>query len=94
MLGLEVPRQGQPVNQCWLFLMAGLGQLRERFGLTEARSACLERIYKNLKHVPIQAICMEKPLKTAWVGLKVGWGRASENHRDGANSVNQVDGNS
>ena len=35
---------------------------------------------------------MEKPLETAWVGLKVGWGRASKNHQGGANSVNQVDG--
>ena len=35
---------------------------------------------------------MEKPLETAWVGLKVGWGRASGNHQCAANSVSQVDG--
>ena len=35
---------------------------------------------------------MEKSLETAWMGLKVGWSRASSNHQGGANSVNQVDG--
>ena len=35
---------------------------------------------------------MEKPLETAWVGLKVGWGRASGNHQGRANIMNQVDG--
>ena len=35
---------------------------------------------------------MEKPLETAWVGQKIGWGRASGNHQGGANSVSQVDG--
>ena len=35
---------------------------------------------------------MEKPLLTAWVGLKVEWNRASENHEGGANSVSQGDG--
>ena len=35
---------------------------------------------------------MEKPLKTAWVGLKVGWGRALGNNQGKANRVNQVDG--
>ena len=44
-----------------------------------------------MKHEPRQAICMEKPLKTAWVALKVGWSRASGNRQGGANSVSQVD---
>ena len=35
---------------------------------------------------------MEKPPETAWVGLKVGWERASRNHPDGKNNVRQVDG--
>ena len=35
---------------------------------------------------------MEKPLKTAWVSLKVGWGRASGNHQGGENCDSQVDG--
>ena len=35
---------------------------------------------------------MKKPLETAWVGLESVWGRASENHQGGANSVGQVDG--
>ena len=30
-LGLEVPRQGQAVNQGWLLLVPGLGQLNERY---------------------------------------------------------------
>ena len=34
---------------------------------------------------------MEKPLEQAWVGLKVGWGRASGNYQGGANNVSQVD---
>lgn len=33
---------------------------------------------------------MRKPLEIVWVGLKVGWGSASENHPGGANNVNQV----
>ena len=37
---------------------------------------------------------MKKPLETAWVGLKVGRGRASGNHQDGASSVSQVNGDS
>ena len=39
-----------------------------------------------------QAIHMEKSLEAAWVDLKVGWGRASENHQGEANSVSQDDG--
>ena len=35
---------------------------------------------------------MEKPLETPWVGLQVGWGRVSENHQGGVNSVSQVHG--
>ena len=35
---------------------------------------------------------MEKPLETAWVGLKFGWGQASGNHLGRANSGSQVDG--
>ena len=31
-LGLEVPRQGQAVNQGWLLLVLGPGPLRERYG--------------------------------------------------------------
>ena len=33
---------------------------------------------------------MKKPQETAWIGLQVGWGRASENHQGEANSVSQV----
>ena len=33
-----------------------------------------------------------KNLETTWVGPKVEWGGASENHQGGANSVSQVDG--
>lgn len=33
---------------------------------------------------------MEKPLEEAWVGLQVGWGRASANHQSGANGASQV----
>ena len=33
---------------------------------------------------------MEKPLETAWVGLKVGCGGASGNHQRGANNVSQA----
>ena len=29
-------------------------------------------------------------MEIAWVGLKVGWGRASGNHQGRANSVSQV----
>ena len=35
---------------------------------------------------------MEKPLETAWVGLRVGWDTASGNHQSGVNSVSQVGG--
>ena len=35
---------------------------------------------------------MEKPLETAWVVLKVGWGGVSGNHQGGVNSASQVDG--
>ena len=35
---------------------------------------------------------MEEPLETSWVGLEVGWGRASGNHQGDANNVSQVDG--
>ena len=41
---------------------------------------------------PRQAICMEMSLDTTGVGLQFGWGRYSENHQDGVNSDNQVDG--
>ena len=47
---------------------------------------------ENLKHGPREAICMEKPVETAWVGPKVGWGWASGNDQGGAKSVSQVDG--
>ena len=49
-------------------------------------------ISDNLKHGPRQAIGMEKPLETAWVGPKVGSGKASGNHQVGTNSVSLVDG--
>ena len=51
-----------------------------------------ERIFKNLKHGPRQAICIEKPLETAWVILKVGWARTSRNHQGGSNCVSQAHG--
>lgn len=51
---------------------------------------CLE----NLKHDPRQAICMENPLGTALVSLKVGCGGVSGNHQGGANSVSQDGGDS
>ena len=35
---------------------------------------------------------MEKPLETAWTGLRVGWVGVSGNHQDGAKSVSQVNG--
>ena len=35
---------------------------------------------------------MEKPVETAWVGPRVGWGWASGNDQGGAKSVSQVDG--
>ena len=31
-------------------------------------------------------------METAWVGLKVGWGRASGNYQGGSYSVSQVGG--
>ena len=31
---------------------------------------------------------MEKPLDIAWVGLKVGWGRISENQQCKVSTVN------
>ena len=34
---------------------------------------------------------MENALETTWVGLEVGWGRASESHQGGANSVSHID---
>ena len=52
----------------------------------------VERIQENLKHGIRQAICMEKPLETAWVDPKVGWGMAPGNHQSGENSVSQSDG--
>ena len=45
----------------------------------------------RLKHEPRQAICMERPLKTAWASPRVGRGGASGNHQGGGNSVSQVD---
>ena len=35
-----------------------------------------------------------KALETVRLGLKFGWGRALGNHRSGAHSVSQVDGDS
>ena len=50
--------------------------------------ACL-REFK--KFGPRQAIHMENPLETAYVGPKFGWGQVSGNHQSGLNSVSQVD---
>ena len=44
-----------------------------------------------MKHRARQGVHMEKPLETAWVGLKVGWGEVSLIHHGGASSVSQVD---
>ena len=45
-----------------------------------------------MKHEPKQAIGMEQPLETAWVGLIVVWGGSSGNHQGGENSVSQIVG--
>lgn len=47
-----------------------------------------------MKDEPHQAICMEKHLEAAWVGLKVWVDKASRNHHGQINSVNKVDGDS
>ena len=49
-----------------------------------------ERFQESPKYEAREAICVEKPLETAWMGLKVGWGGLSGNHQGGANSVSQV----
>nr|KAF6450428.1 hypothetical protein HJG59_008322 [Molossus molossus] len=43
-----------------------------------------------MKQEPRQANLMVKPLGTAWVDPKVGWGGASGNHQGGATSVSQI----
>ena len=45
-----------------------------------------------MKHEPRQAIYIEKPQLTAWVGWYVGWDRISGDLQGGTNSVSQVDG--
>ena len=39
------------------------------------------RDFRSLKHKAREAICMEKPLETAWVGLWVRWGKVSWNYQ-------------
>ena len=45
-----------------------------------------------MKHGTRRDVLIEKPLETAWVGLKVGWDRASGYHQGGAKSENQIGG--
>ena len=51
-----------------------------------------ERFWESPKHEPKQAICMEKPLETAWVGPYSGWGVFLGNHQGQASSVSTIDG--
>ena len=91
-LGLEVSRWGQAVYQGQLVLEPGLGQFRKRY---RAQWGQMLLIWENLGKSEAwakQAIHMGKPLETACMGPKVGWGRASEIHQGGANSVSQVGG--
>ena len=44
MLGLVLPKQGQPVNQVWLLLMLAWGHLVRDMGLIEASCCLFERI--------------------------------------------------
>ena len=66
-LGLEVPWIGQAMNQGQLLLVLGLGQLTRYWGLLRPAAACL-RGFRNVRHDLRQAIPMEKPLETGWVG--------------------------
>lgn len=51
----------------------------------------LSEILEKSEHEPRQALCMEKSLEAAQVGLQVGWCEFSGNHQVKANSVSQVD---
>ena len=90
--GLGGARQGQAVNQGQLLLVPGLGQLSERHGAHWSHMLLVWHNSENLKHGLRQAIHTEKPLETAQVVLKFGWGKAWGNHQGGTNSVSQVDG--
>ena len=71
MLGLEVPRLVQTVNQGQLLLVLGLGPLSKRC-LLRPDSSCLRGFRKNRKYEQRQTFPVEKPLETAWVALKIG----------------------
>ena len=43
-LGLEVPRRDQAVNQCWLLLVLSLEKLGTVTGIAEVRCCLFERI--------------------------------------------------
>ena len=42
MVGLEVPRRGQAVNQGWLLQVLILGNIMKVMGLTESRCCLIE----------------------------------------------------
>ena len=91
-LGLEVPRRGQEVNQSWLLLVPDLGPLSERY------RACWSQmllVWENLEKSEAWAKTSHlygKATGNNFVGLEFGRGGALGNHRGGVNSVSQVDG--
>ena len=93
-LGLEVQRKGAAVNQGQLPLLLGLGSLHKRYRAHWGQMLLVWKVLGKSEAWAKTGLHKEKPLKTASVGPQVGWGRISGNHRGGANSVSQDDGDS
>ena len=66
-LGLEVPRRGQGVNQGWLPLVWGLGPLSKRYGTQRPDATCLRDFRK------VWSMNQDRPFiwKSSWKQL--GW---------------------
>ena len=92
LLGLEVSGEAGPaVNQGQLLLVLGLGPLSQRCELSESQMMLIQENLGKSEAWAKTNHLYRKPLETAWVGLKAGWGRASGNHQGGVKSMIQVD---
>ena len=93
-LGLEVPRQDQAVNQEQLLLVPGLGPLSMRYRACWGQMLLIWEILGKSKVWAKIGHFHGKPPETVWVGLQVGWDWVSGNYQGGENSVSQLDGDS
>lgn len=55
------------------------------------QDAAFLRDFRKSKHERRQAFPVIKPLESAWVSTKVGWGRVSGNHDGGLNMGGKSD---